>query len=108
MQSEHTIVAQTIMSEPIHDEERESGVGLAEEVREPKRFKVLLHNDDYTTMEFVVKVLMQVFRKTEAEAVQIMLNVHNKGIGSAGSTRGSGRTQGFPGAPDGPPEWLSP
>jgi ATP-dependent Clp protease adaptor protein ClpS len=72
------------MSEPIQNGEQESGVGLAEEIREPKRFKVLLHNDDYTTMEFVVKVLMQVFRKTEAEAVQIMLNVHNKGIGVCG------------------------
>ncbi|MDQ7830827.1 MAG: ATP-dependent Clp protease adapter ClpS [Desulfovibrionaceae bacterium] len=72
------------MTEPIQNEEQESGVGLADEVREPRRFKVLLHNDDYTTMEFVVKVLMQIFRKTEAEAVQIMLSVHNKGVGVCG------------------------
>ncbi len=72
------------MTEPIQNEEQESGVGLADEVREPRRFKVLLHNDDYTTMEFVVKVLMRIFRKTEAEAVQIMLSVHNKGVGVCG------------------------
>ena len=47
-------------------------------------FKVLLHNDDYTTMDFVVHVLMLVFRKTLDEATRIMLNVHQKGIGLCG------------------------
>jgi len=55
-----------------------------EEVKRPKRYRVLLHNDDYTTKEFVVQVLQYVFHKEQTEAVQIMLHVHKKGIGVAG------------------------
>ncbi len=55
-----------------------------DEVSEPPFFKVLLHNDDYTTMEFVVEVLMTVFRKSAQEATGIMLNVHQQGIGLCG------------------------
>ena len=67
-------------------EDERSGVGLSveDEVREPRQFKVMLHNDDYTTMEFVVLVLVSVFRKNENEATQIMLNVHNTGVGVCG------------------------
>ncbi len=54
------------------------------EVEEPRRFKVLLHNDDYTTMEFVVHVLLKYFRKSGFEANQIMLRVHEDGVGVAG------------------------
>jgi ATP-dependent Clp protease adaptor protein ClpS len=54
------------------------------EVKEPSMFRVLLHNDDYTTMEFVVYILMVVFRKPMEEARQIMLNVHQRGIGICG------------------------
>lgn len=50
----------------------------------PRLFKVLLHNDHYTTMEFVVFVLQRVFRKPEAEAQAIMLAVHRQGVGVAG------------------------
>jgi ATP-dependent Clp protease adaptor protein ClpS len=50
----------------------------------PVLWKVILHNDDYTTQEFVVWVLCSVFRKGEAEAVQVMLDVHRKGKGVAG------------------------
>ena len=50
----------------------------------PPLYKVLLHNDDFTTMEFVVMVLQGVFGKPQAEAVQIMLHIHRKGIGIAG------------------------
>ena len=68
--------------------EREGGTGVVEEtekkLEKPKLYKVLLHNDDYTTMEFVVMVLMNIFRHQQNEAVRIMLNVHNNGIGVAG------------------------
>lgn len=50
----------------------------------PKLYRVLLHNDDYTTREFVVWVLQVVFHRSELEAVQIMLHVHNNGVGVAG------------------------
>jgi ATP-dependent Clp protease adaptor protein ClpS len=50
----------------------------------PVLWKVVLHNDDFTTQEFVVWILQSVFRKTEAEAVRIMLEVHRKGKGLAG------------------------
>ena len=63
----------------------ESPVAEAEEkVAEPPLFKVLLHNDDYTTMEFVVWVLESVFNMPEEQAIQVMLNVHLRGIGVAG------------------------
>lgn len=45
----------------------------------PPMYKVILHNDDYTSMEFVVQILMTVFGKSLEKATEIMLNVHNKG-----------------------------
>jgi ATP-dependent Clp protease adaptor protein ClpS len=50
----------------------------------PKRFKVIFHNDDYTTMEYVIEVLRRFFHKNETEALHIMLTVHKKGKGVAG------------------------
>lgn len=65
---------------------REEGIATAErpQVRRPRRWKVLLHNDDYTSMDFVVRMLVEHFDKSAAEATHIMLQVHMKGIGVAG------------------------
>ena len=62
----------------------ETGLDQRQELKEPPMFRVLLHNDDYTTMEFVVDILMNVFHKTHEEAVQIMLKVHQEGVGICG------------------------
>ena len=47
------------------------------DLREPRRYKLTIYNDDFTTMEFVVKILVQVFLKSEAEAETLMLQVHH-------------------------------
>ncbi|MBW3670637.1 MAG: ATP-dependent Clp protease adaptor ClpS [Acidobacteria bacterium] len=57
----------------------------AEEIGEPKLYKVLLHNDDFTTMDFVIYVLRTIFHHQETEAVRLMLQVHNQGHGHAGT-----------------------
>jgi len=53
-------------------------------IQEPPQYKVLLHNDDVTTMDFVVGILCRIFHKAPEEAEAIMLNVHNNGIGLCG------------------------
>lgn len=63
---------------------RDVDVRTDREIKEPPMYKVLLHNDDYTTMDFVVQVLMLVFHKSVEQATQIMLNVHKRGIGVCG------------------------
>ncbi|MCL2457498.1 MAG: ATP-dependent Clp protease adapter ClpS [Desulfobulbus sp.] len=55
-----------------------------EALQEPPLFKVLLHNDDYTTMDFVVMILQTVFHKNTDEATRIMLSVHHQGVAIAG------------------------
>ncbi|TNF60969.1 MAG: ATP-dependent Clp protease adaptor ClpS [Deltaproteobacteria bacterium] len=53
-------------------------------LKRPRLYRVLLHNDDYTTREFVVQVLHTVFRLGEQDAIRIMLHVHHNGVGVAG------------------------
>ena len=60
------------------------GVHTEEALREPTQYKILMHNDHYTTMDFVVQVLESIFNKPQPEAVQIMLNIHQKGVGVCG------------------------
>lgn len=54
-------------------------------IREPKRYQVIMHNDDYTPMEFVVDILMGIFYKGEGEANMLMLKVHQEGEATVGS-----------------------
>lgn len=54
-------------------------------IREPKRYRVIMHNDDFTSMEFVVEILMGIFHKEEAEAQRLMLMVHEGGRAAVGS-----------------------
>ena len=60
-------------------------VKTEEQVETPSLFKVLMHNDDYTTMEFVIEVLRDVFRKPATEAEKIMLTIHFQGVGHCGT-----------------------
>ncbi|MGB0452726.1 MAG: ATP-dependent Clp protease adapter ClpS [Bacteriovoracaceae bacterium] len=68
------------------DHEGDSDLATIEEVKvkKPSRYKVLLHNDDYTTMEFVIFILQSIFGKTFDEAKVVMLKVHNEGTGVCG------------------------
>jgi ATP-dependent Clp protease adaptor protein ClpS len=58
---------------------------VEDQTKEPPMFRVLLHNDDYTTMEFVVEILMYVFNRSPESAAQIMMNVHKQGVGVCGT-----------------------
>ncbi|NIA08521.1 MAG: ATP-dependent Clp protease adapter ClpS [Nitrospiraceae bacterium] len=55
-----------------------------QELKEPPMYRVLLYNDDYTTMDFVVQILEEIFNKSPSDAVRIMLNVHRNGVGICG------------------------
>lgn len=54
-------------------------------IREPKHYRVVMHNDDFTSMEFVVEILIDIFHKNQEEAVQLMLTVHKSGRAAVGS-----------------------
>ena len=78
------------------------------DIKEPKRYKVIIYNDDFTTMDFVVMVLKQVFFKSEEEANALMLRVHHSekavvgiytydiAVSKARKAMGMAREQGFP------------
>ena len=54
-------------------------------IHEPKQYRVIMHNDDFTSMEFVVEILMDIFHKDEMEAERLMLMVHESGKASIGA-----------------------
>ncbi len=64
--------------------DEETGIDISERLTTPKMFKVILHNDDYTSMEFVIEVLESIFNKQSVDATAIMLDVHKKGSGICG------------------------
>lgn len=64
---------------PQHDDEGELSVVERPKSKRPRRYQVVLHNDDYTSMEFVVAVIVKFFRKSTAEATHIMLHIHHRG-----------------------------
>ena len=72
--------------DPRRERKREEGVATRErrKAARPPRFKVILFNDDYTPMDFVVGILVQVFGKSPSAATQIMLQIHRGGLGVAG------------------------
>lgn len=76
--------AYVIMSGFDHETDGTVETRSREDVKRPRRFKVLLHNDHYTSMEFVVMILETVFRKSPPESLEIMLSVHQQGVGLAG------------------------
>ena len=76
------------MAQKKHEQEEEGGVATQKrterKLARPKMYRVLLHNDDFTTMEFVVALLMHVFHHDESSANAIMMHIHQKGMGVAG------------------------
>ncbi len=72
------------MADTIKNPDFEISEDTKDEIKEPSKYQVLLHNDDYTTMDFVVEILEEIFHKSPSEATQIMLNVHYNGIGVCG------------------------
>ena len=64
--------------------EREHGIDVKEKPEFPRKFKVVLLNDDVTSMDFVVSVLVEIFHHTAQSAVAVMLKIHNEGSGVAG------------------------
>jgi len=72
------------MSSDIPDRQGETITEIEEETTEPPMYKVLIHNDDFTTKLFVVEILMSVFSKSQDEATRLMWHVHKNGVGVCG------------------------
>ncbi|MEO8216160.1 MAG: ATP-dependent Clp protease adaptor ClpS [Acidobacteriota bacterium] len=73
------------MTPPQNERDEELATAVRPEAKEPPLYKVLLNNDDFTTMEFVVLILEQVFNRSSDDAMRIMLLVHTTGMGVAGT-----------------------
>lgn len=71
-------------SETDRDEQSGTTTAHKQKLQPPRKYKVLMHNDDYTTMEFVVLVLQKFFNKNYQDAQAIMLEVHSRGFGICG------------------------
>ena len=72
------------MSKDLPDQQEETITGIDEEITEPPMYKVLLHNDDFTTKAFVVDVLIGIFNKSQEEATHLMWHIHKNQIGVCG------------------------
>ena len=72
------------MSDKVMEKDPDLRTGKDEKLERPRLYKVLLHNDDFTTFEFVVEVLRSIFHKPEGEARTITKEVHERGVGIAG------------------------
>jgi len=74
------------MTQKKREEKHGSGIGTMDrkKVERPKKYQVVMYNDDYTPMNFVVAVLVSVFKKSEDAAKRVMLQVHESGKGIAG------------------------
>ena len=66
------------------DIDGETDTLVRDRIELPKKYKVLMHNDDATPMDFVIQVLKGIFRKSQAEAIYLTLQIHNEGIGLCG------------------------
>jgi len=73
-----------VLTEPKRPQEHSEG-DLAVRTQRPRRFRVIIHNDDYTTMDFVVEILIRFFNKTRSESVELMLVVHQSGAAAVGT-----------------------
>lgn len=73
------------MSGRDYDSDEAVAVENKTRLKKPPLYKVLLHNDDFTTMDFVVYILQTVFQLGDAEAIAIMLQVHTEGVGVCGA-----------------------
>ena len=72
------------MSKDLPDRQKDSMVEIDEEITEPPMYKVLLHNDDFTTKAFVVEILMGIFNKSQEEATRLMWHIHQNRVGVCG------------------------
>jgi len=82
----HNNLERMAASKPAGTPKEGDGLAVADKpkIERPRRYQVVLHNDDYTTMEFVVHVLVKFFHVSDTEATSIMLQVHHKGYGIVG------------------------